>query len=100
MIPEEKQNLRTLRRALTFNIIYSLLKSFNTAFDSCLFVWELMTPYLRKLLCTSHYFLLLDINQSIKEMDFTSGTKSIQTFDGFALPSKYSQCTEYQLPGR
>lgn len=66
----------------------------------------------RKLLCTSHYFwvvisvmnfycfLLLDINQNIKEMDFTSGTKSIQTFNGFALPSKHGQCTEYQLPGR
>lgn len=35
-------------------------------------------------------FLLLDINQNVKEMDFTSGTKSIQTFNGFALPSKYS----------
>lgn len=45
-------------------------------------------------------FLLLDMNQNIKEMDFTSGTKSIQTFNGFALPSKHGQRTEYQLPGR
>lgn len=53
MIPEEKQNLRTLRqlilrRPLNFNIIYHLFKSLNTAFDSCLFVWKLMTPCLRK----------------------------------------------------
>lgn len=45
-------------------------------------------------------FLLLDITQNMKEMDFTSGTKSIQTFNGFALPGKHGQCTEYQLPGR
>lgn len=36
------------RKTWTFNIIYSLFKSLNTAFDSCLFVWKLMTPRLRK----------------------------------------------------